>query len=86
MKKEMKQAGRLNFDLGNASYCKELKAKTLKGMFAEAQRILNNMDKAKCFRITLTYAIVFAPVPSYAGDCTFSEFTLYDKGEEKISK
>ena len=84
MKKEMKQCGRLNFWLGNASYCKELKAKTLKGMFAESKRILDKMDKTKCIKITLTYSIVFAPVPSYAGDCKFNEFVLFDKEEEKL--
>lgn len=80
----MKQSGRLNFLLGNSCYCKQLKAKTLKGMFAESQRILDKTDKTKCIKITLTYGIVFAPVPSYAGDCKYNEFVLFDKEKEKL--
>lgn len=75
----MKESGRLNFWLGNASYCKQLKAKTLRGMFAESKRILDKTDKTAIVKITLTYGIVFAPVPSYAGDCKFNEFVLFDK-------
>lgn len=77
--KKMKESGRLNFWLGNASYCKQLKAKTLRGMFAESKRILDKTDKTAIVKITLTYGIVFAPVPSYAGDCKFNEFVLFDK-------
>ena len=84
MKKNMKEAGRLNFWLGNAGYCKQLKAKTLKGMFDESRRILDKTDKTAIVKITLTYSIVFAPVPSYAGDCKHNEFVLYDKNEEKF--
>lgn len=86
MKKEMEECGRLDFVFDNedaTGYCKELKAKTLKGMFAEAQRILSKIDKSKFVRITLTYGIVFAPVPSYAGDCKYNVFVLFDKKEEK---
>lgn len=51
-------------------------------MFAEAKRIVDKYNKAGCLKITLHYGVYLAPVPRYAGDCKFMEFTLYDRKEE----
>lgn len=51
-------------------------------MFAEAKRIVDKCNKVGCLRITLHYGVYHAPVPRYAGDCKFMDFTLYDHEEE----
>ena len=33
--------------------------------------------------VILTYYILFAPVPSYSGDCKTSKFVLFDRQEEE---
>ena len=80
---KMKTSGRVNFSYDGCSTIKRLKSKTLKGMFNEAQRIISKNGKVGVQRITLTYGIWFAPVPSYAGDCKTFEFVLFDRKEEE---
>ena len=80
---KMKTSGRVNFSYNGYSTVKRLKSKTLKGMFNEAQRIISKNGKVGVQRITLTYGIWFAPVPSYAGDCKSFEFVLFDRKEEE---
>ena len=79
----MKTSGRVNFSYDGCSTVKRLKSKTLKGMFNEAQRIIAKRGKVGVQRITLTYYILFAPVPSYSGDCKTSKFVLFDRKEEE---
>ena len=80
---KMKTSGRVNFSYDGYSTVKRLKSKTLKGMFNEAQRIISKNVKVGVQRITLTYGIWFAPVPSYSGDCKSFEFVLFDRKEEE---
>ena len=80
---KMKTSGRVNFSYDGCSTVKRLKSKTLKGMFNEAQRIISKNGKVGVQRITLTYYILFAPVPSYSGDCKTSKFVLFDRKEEE---
>ena len=80
---KMKTSGTVNFSYNGYSTVKRLKSKTLKGMFNEAQRIISKNGKVGVQRITLTYGIWFAPVPSYAGDCKTFEFVLFDRKEEE---
>ena len=80
---KMKTSGRVNFSYDGYSTVKRLKSKTLKGMFNEAQRIISKNGKVGVQRITLTYGVWFAPVPSYAGDCKTFEFVLFDRKEEE---
>ena len=80
---KMKTSGRVNFSYDGFSTVKRLKSKTLKGMFNEAQRIIAKNGKVGVQRITLTYGVWFAPVPSYAGDCKTFEFVLFDRKEEE---
>lgn len=80
---KMKTSGRVNFSYDGYSTVIRLKNKTLKGMFNEAQRIISKNGKVGVQRITLTYGIWFAPVPSYAGDCKTFEFVLFDRKEEE---
>ena len=80
---KMKTSGRVNFSYDGYSTVTRLKNKTLKGMFNEAQRIIAKNGKVGVQRITLTYGIWFAPVPSYAGDCKTFEFVLFDRKEEE---
>ena len=80
---KMKTSGRVNFSYNGYSTVTRLKSKTLKGMFNEAQRIIAKNGKVGVQRITLTYGIWFAPVPSYAGDCKSFEFVLFDRKEEE---
>ena len=80
---KIKTSGRVNFSYDGFSTVKRLKSKTLKGMFNEAQRIIAKNGKVGVQRITLTYGIWFAPVPSYAGDCKTFEFVLFDRKEEE---
>ena len=80
---KMKTSGRVNFSYDGYSTVIRLKNKTLKGMFNEAQRIIAKNGKVGAQRITLTYGIWFAPVPSYAGDCKTFEFVLFDRKEEE---
>ena len=79
---KMKTSGRVNFSYDGYSTVIRLKSKTLKGMFNEAQRIIAKNGKVGVQRITLTYGIWFAPVPSYAVDCKTFEFVLFDRKEE----
>ena len=79
----MKTSRRVNFSYDGYSTKKKKKNKTLKGMFNEAQRIIAKNGKVGVQRITLTYGIWFAPVPSYAGDCKTFEFVLFDRKEEE---
>lgn len=78
----MKQSAYLGFSYANYSTTRKLKNNTLKGMFAEAKRIVDKCNKVGCLRITLHYGVYHAPVPRYAGDCKFMDFTLYDHEEE----
>ena len=80
---KMKTSGRVNFSYNGYGTVIRLKSKTLKGMFNEAQRIIAKNGKVGVQRITLTYGIWFAPVPSYAGDCKTFEFVLFDRKEEE---
>ena len=80
---KMKTSGRVNFSYDGYSNVTRLKNKTLKGMFNEAQRIIAKNGKVGVQRITLTYGIWFAPVPSYAGDCKTFEFVLFDRKEQE---
>ena len=80
---KMKTSGRVNFSYDGYGTVTRLKNKTLKGMFNEAQRIIAKNGKVGVQRITLTYGIWFAPVPSYAGDCKTFEFVLFDRKEEE---
>ena len=80
---KMKTSGRVNFSYDGYSTVARLKSKTLKGMFNEAQRIISKNGKVGVQRITITYGIWFAPVPSYAGDCKTFEFVLFDRKEEE---
>ena len=80
---KMKTSGRVNFSYNGYGTVTRLKSKTLKGMFNEAQRIIAKNGKVGVQRITLTYGIWFAPVPSYAGDCKSFEFVLFDRKEEE---
>ena len=80
---KMKTSGRVNFSYNGYGTVTRLKSKTLKGMFNEAQRIISKNGKVGVQRITLTYGIWFAPVPSYAGDCKTFEFVLFDRKEEE---
>ena len=80
---KMKTSGRVNFSYDGYSTVARLKNKTLKGMFNEAQRMISKNGKVGVQRITLTYGIWFAPVPSYAGDCKTFEFVLFDRKEEE---
>lgn len=84
---KMEISGDLNFSCsgyrGEYSTVTRLKSKTLKGMFNEAQRIIAKKGKVGVQRITLTYGIWFAPVPSYAGDCKTFEFVLFDRKAEE---
>ena len=80
---KMKTSGRVNFSYNGYSTVTRLKSKTLKGMFNEAQRIISKNGKVGVQRITLTYGVWFAPVPSYAGDCKTFEFVLFDRKEEE---
>ena len=80
---KMKTSGRVNFSYDGYSTVTRLKNKTLKGMFNEAQRIIAKNGKVGVQRITLTYGIWFAPVPSYAGDCKTFEFVIFDRKEEE---
>ena len=80
---KMKTSGRVNFSYNGYSTVTRLKSKALKGMFNEAQRIISKNGKVGVQRITLTYGIWFAPVPSYAGDCKTFEFVLFDRKEEE---
>ena len=80
---KMKTSGRVNLSYDGYSTVTRLKSKTLKGMFNEAQRIISKNGKVGVQRITLTYGIWFAPVPSYAGDCKTFEFVLFDRKEEE---
>ena len=80
---KMKTSGRVNFSYNGYSTVTRLKSNTLKGMFNEAQRIISKNGKVGVQRITLTYGIWFAPVPSYAGDCKTFEFVLFDRKEEE---
>ena len=80
---KMKTSGRVNFSYDGYSTVTRLKSKTLKGMFNEAQRIIAKNGKVGVQRITLTYGIWFAPVPSYAGDCKTFEFVIFDRKEEE---
>ena len=80
---KMKTSGRVNFSYNGYSTVTRLKSKTLKGMFNEAQRIIAKNGKVGVQRITLTYGVWFAPVPSYAGDCKTFEFVLFDRKEEE---
>ena len=80
---KMKTSGRVNFSYDGYGTVTRLKNKTLKGMFDEAQRIIAKKGKVGVQRITLTYGIWFAPVPSYAGDCKTFEFVLFDRKEEE---
>ena len=80
---KMKTSGRVNFSYDGYSTVSRLKSKTLKGMFNEAQRIISKNGKVGVQRITLTYGVWFAPVPSYAGDCKTFEFVLFDRKEEE---
>ena len=80
---KMKTSGRVNFSYDGYSTVTRLKNNTLKGMFNEAQRIIAKNGKVGVQRITLTYGIWFAPVPSYAGDCKTFEFVLFDRKEEE---
>lgn len=79
----MKQSAYLGFSYDNCSTTRKIKSKTLKGMFAEAKRIVDKYNKVGCLKITLHYGVYLAPVPRYAGDCKFMEFTLYDRKEEE---
>ena len=80
---KMKTSGRVNFSYNGYGTVTRLKSKTLKGMFNEAQRIISKNGKVGVQRITLTYGVWFAPVPSYAGDCKTFEFVLFDRKEEE---
>ena len=80
---KMKTSGRVNFSYNGYSTVTRLKSKTLKGMFNEAQRIIAKKGKVGVQRITLNYYILFAPVPSYSGDCNTSKFVLFDRQEEE---
>ena len=76
---KMKTSGRVNFSYDGYGTVTRLKNKTLKGMFNEAQRIIAKKGKVGVQRITLTYYILFAPVPSYSGDCKTCKFVLFDR-------
>ena len=80
---KMEISGDLNFFCSGYSFVIRLKNKTLQGMFNEAQRIIAKKGKVGVQRITLTYYILFAPVPSYSGDCKTSKFVLFDRQEEE---
>lgn len=78
----MTQSGYLSFAYANCGVCKNLKAKTLKGMFAEANRIIQKKSDIKDIqKITLHYGVYLTPVPSYSGDCNFMDFVLFDRKE-----
>lgn len=80
---KMEISGDLNFFCSGYSFVIRLKNKTLQGMFNEAQRIIAKKGKVGVQRITLNYYILFAPVPSYSGDCKTSNFVLFDRKEEE---
>ena len=79
----MEISGRVNFSYNGYGTVTRLNSKTLQGMFNEAQRIIAKNSKDEVQRITLTYGIWFAPVPSYAGNCKTSEFVLFDRKSEE---
>ena len=80
---KMEISGDLNFFCNGYGFVIRLKNKTLQGMFNEAQRIIAKKGKVGVQRITLTYYILFAPVPSYSGDCKTCKFVLFDRKEEE---
>lgn len=76
--KRMKQGAWLGFSYRNYGTTQKLKSKTIEEAFTEAKNILDNYDLACCLKVTLHFGVYFAPVPRYAGDCKYMEFTLYD--------